>query len=92
MRWGKARTNSRGQQPHVAGETDQIDLMGLEAGDDLGIMFGARASPGLDHFGCKSCAAGGLDSRRIAAVGDHDRDAGIGYATLSDCLSDGEKV
>src|SRR5450631_4047754 len=63
-----------------------------QAGDDLGIVFGAFSFPGLDHFGGESRTAGGGDPERIAAVRYHDGDTGIRQASLGDGIDDSKKV
>jgi hypothetical protein len=66
--------------------------MRSQAGDDLGIMFSALSSLGLDDFGGKSRTPCDGNSRRIAAVRYHDGDTGIRQASLGNGLGDSKKV
>ena len=78
IRWGKARTKSGREQPHVSGETDQVDAMLLKAGDDLGIVLRALAAARFDHRGWETPAAGRCDARRIRSIGNDDGDLSLG--------------
>ena len=82
----------RGQQAHVAGEADQIHLVRLEAGDDLGVMLGAESSAGLNHFSGKARIARDGDSLRVAAIGNDNSDCGIGQVAFCDGAGNGEKI
>ena len=44
MRLRKAAMNSGREQPHVAGKADQVDIVLTKAGDQVRIVFGARAA------------------------------------------------
>ena len=55
-------------------------------------MFGALPSLRLDHLGGESLTPGSLDTRRIETIRDHDRDTGIGYLALSDCVGYGKEI
>jgi hypothetical protein len=80
------------QQSHVASETDEINLVRLQTGDDLGIVLGALPSSRLNHLGRESCTPGSRNSGRIAPVGDYNGNLHTGQAPLRDSLGDGKKV
>ena len=58
----------RGEQAHVSGEADEIDIVLLEPSDDFSIMLLAGFSLRWKDEGVQSAAARGFDAGSISAV------------------------
>lgn len=80
------------EQAHVAGEADEIGVVGLKAGDHVGIVLGAGAAFGDEDGGGKAELAGGGEAGSFSDVGDDDGDFNAGQAAGADGFRDGEEV
>ena len=77
---------------HVACEADEVDLVLVKAGDELGVLGVAGAAGGGDAEGGEAQFAGGLEAFGVFAVGEDDGDFGAGDTVFADGLRDGEKI
>jgi hypothetical protein len=67
-------------------------MMLAEGGDEIRIVFGARAAFRGKDGGGEIEIAGGLDAGRIGNVGDDDGDLDIGEPAFANGARDGEEV
>ena len=83
-----------GEDAHVAGEADEVDLRGAEMGEE-GFVAGLRGRRGGDVVGWDAEVAGGLKAGGGGGVGEDYGDLGVGEATVGSFLDgpvDGEEV
>ena len=80
---GECGDESGREQAHVAGEADEVDVMLAKAGDEVGVVVGARAAFGDEDSGRKVEVAGGLDARGVGDVGEDDGDLDVGEAAFA---------
>ena len=66
--------------------------MGLEGGDDCGVMLGALATVGFDGDGVEAALAGCGETWRGGEIRDDDGDLGVGNPAGGDSVGDGEEV
>ena len=89
---GESGNEFRGEQAHVAGQTDQIDFVASQAGEDVGIVVGAGAAFGDKELMRKAEAGCGFEAGGVGSVGDDDGNLDSGEAAFADGLGDGEEV
>jgi len=89
---GKGGYEVGGQKAHVAGEADEIDAVGAEAGDHIGVVLGAGAAFGNKHCVRQTQLLGGGDSGSVGHVGVDDGDFNAGETAFTDGLRDSEEV
>jgi len=89
---GKCRHKFRREQPHVAGQADQVCAVCSQAGNYIGVVLGAGAA-----FGDKNCVRephllSGNDPGSLGNVGDYHPNLHTGEAAGTDRLGNGEEV
>jgi hypothetical protein len=89
---GKRVNEFRREQPHVAGENDEVDGMGLKGGGDVGIVLGPGAAFRDVNGGGQAKVARGGDSRCFGNVRNHDRNLDVGQPAFANVARDGEEV
>jgi len=80
------------KQAHVSGKADQVDVVSLEAGDDIGVVVGAGAALGDEEMMREAAFGCGFEAAGIGNVGDDDGDFCSLQAALADGLGNGEEV
>ena len=89
---GKSSDELGREQTHITGETDEVDVVCLEAGDHVGIVLGAGAAFGDERGVRQAEIFGGMESGRIGDVGEDDGDLDAGQTAGADGVGDGEEV
>ena len=82
----------RGEQAHVAGQADEVDAVRAQAGENVGVVFGAGAALGDKERVVQAEIAGGGEAGSIGDVGDDDGDFDAGQAAFADRSGDGEEI
>ena len=89
---GEGLHEGRRDDAHVAGETDEIDLVRVEGGDHLAVVVGAVAAGGGDAHGGEVQLAGRGEAGGIFPVRENDGDLCADEVPLADGFGDGEEV
>lgn len=74
----------RREQAHETGQTDEFYFTGLQDGDDLALMFGARASRAFDGERFDTAPGGVLQALRVGVVAHDERDTRAGHTPALD--------
>src|SRR6266481_1613447 len=80
------------EQAHVAGEADKIDFAVQQCSCNFAIVLLAWPAFRRNDKRVKSSFAGGVKTRSIGAVRNHDGDAGVGYPARRNIVGDGYKI
>ena len=75
-----------GEQTHVAGETDEIDIFFLQRGDDLAVIGFAFEALGWNDASVDAARAGAFDAGSAFAMADDDGDLRIRDASGGDAV------
>jgi hypothetical protein len=89
---GKGGDELRREEAHVAGQADEVDAVGAEAGEDIAIVVGAGAAFGDEESGGQAEIAGGGEAGSVGDIGDDEGDLNAGEAAFADVAPDGEEV
>jgi hypothetical protein len=89
---GKSGNEPGRQKTHIAGQTNQIHVMRLQAGSQVGIVFGALAALGDKNRARQSYFPGLCQAGCLSDVGNDDGDLNSGENAFSDRFSYGEEV
>ena len=81
-----------GEQTHVSGQDDEVDVGGFEGGDDFLIVLLTRLTLTGDEKSVKSTLAGGFEAGGIGAIGDDYGDLCAGKFAGGDVIGDGNEV
>ncbi len=80
------------EEAHVAGQADEIDVVGLETGDHVDVMLRAGATFGDADGGGKAETLRGFEGGSFGDVRDDHGDFDAGQASGADGIGDGEEV
>ncbi len=80
------------EQPHISRQAHQINLVFAQNGDDLTIISFAFQSPRRHDPSGNVRRFGALNTLRAFAIGNHDRDFGVGDAAGGDAIRQGCKI
>ena len=89
---GEARDEKRGEEAHVAGEADEIDLVLVEDGDDLAVVGFAFEAFAWDGDSGDIAGFGAVKAGSVFAVADDDGDFGVGDASRGEAVRKGFEV
>jgi hypothetical protein len=89
---GKGRNERWRDDAHIAGKTDEVDLVLVKAGDYLDVMFGAFASCGGNSEGRKIEFASRREAVSVFNIREHNRDLSAEQAAFTDRFGNGKKV
>lgn len=89
---GKGCDEGRREQAHVSSEADKVDVVLAEAGDEVGVVVGARAAFGDEDGGGEVEVFGRGDAGGVVDVGDRYRDFDPLELSGLDGIRDGEEV
>ena len=92
MRWGKAATNCWREEPHVAGQANQIDAVRAQAGDHIGVVLFALASAGNKDRGGQTHLARFGQAGCVSDIRDDDGDFGALQAAGANGFGNGKEV
>jgi hypothetical protein len=81
-----------GEQTHVSGKDDEIDVGGFERGDDFVIVLLTRLALTGDEKRVESALPGGFETGGIGPIGDDDGDLRAGKFASGNVFGDGKEV
>ncbi len=88
----KCRDEIRRQQAHETGEANQIDARIVERGDDHAIVGFALKSLRRDDARRDAALGGAVEPRGAFAIGDNERNLGIGNAACGYTLNERNEI
>src|SRR3954471_24605155 len=89
---GKGADKLRREQPHVAGQADEVNVLLAQCLDHLGVVLLARLALGGDHARIETALLRCGDGRSVFLIGYDDRDLGVGNAAGVNRIRNGKEV
>ena len=80
------------EQPHVAGEANEIDIILLQRGSQVAVVLFARLAFRWNHQRIQPTRTRCDDARRICFIGNDNRNARVGNTARINTVSDSDEI